>query len=195
MRDGSIRPLPREAAVVGKVLEISVHEYLARRLIQVPRLRSIPASSDRVYPDITFNGPLIHPRRFALDVKCARRDPSGQRTASAITIGTFDADYFRRPDIKAPNIMMPYADYHAHLSLLALYSYSEATARDVDLLVVEKWRVATKRRSSGTRCYIAARKSVDDLRDERGDFSSEEEFQTYWRTQAINSTKTTRPSP
>jgi Restriction endonuclease EcoRV len=150
--DGSVRPLPREAAVVGKVLEISIHEYLARRLLQVPQLKWIPASSDRVYPDVTFNGPLIHPHRFALDVKCARRAASGERTASAITIGTFDADYFRNPDVKAPNIMMPYSSYAAHLSLVALYSYAEATARQVELLVVEKWRIATKRRSSGTRC-------------------------------------------
>ncbi len=186
---GTVRPLPREPAVIGKVLEISIQEYLARRLLQVPQLKSIPASSDRVYPDVTFNGPLINPHRFALDVKCARRDGSGERTVSAITIGTFDADYFRNPGVKAPNIMMPYSSYTAHLSLLALYTYAGGTARDVELLVVEKWRIATKRRSSGTRCYIAAAKKVADLRRELGDFSSEDEFLAYWRAQAISSTK------
>ncbi|NLN10503.1 MAG: hypothetical protein GX178_02695 [Acidobacteria bacterium] len=53
LRDGSIRPLPSESAVVGKVLEVSIREYLARKLIRTRDLLSIPASSDRVYPDVS----------------------------------------------------------------------------------------------------------------------------------------------
>jgi hypothetical protein len=91
-----------------------------------------------------------------VDVKCARRAASGARTESPITIGTFDAEYFHHPDEKVGNIMMAYGSYVAHLAVVALYTYADATAKDVELLVVEKWRVATKKRSSGTRCYIAA---------------------------------------
>ncbi len=189
LKDGTIRPLPREAAVVGKVLEVSINEYLSRRLLQVPNLRWIPASSDRVYPDITFNGPVIFPNRFGLDVKCARRTSDGTKTESAITIGTYDAEYFRHPEEKVGNIMMPYGSYTAHLALIALYSYSGATARDIELLVVEKWRVATRKASSGTRCYIAAVHRVEDLRTERGAFASEEDFNSYWRAKAIKPEK------
>lgn len=192
LKGGTIRPLPSEAAVVGKVLEVSIHEYLSRKLLQAKQLKSIPASSDRVYPDVSFNGPMIFPHKFALDVKCARRTAGGTKTESAITIGTFDAEYFRYPDEKVGNIMMPYGSYSAHLSLIALYSYENATARDVELLVVEKWRVATKKRSSGTRCYIAASQLVENLRAERGDFSSEEEFNVFWREQPISEKKLAR---
>ena len=187
LKDSTVPPLPRESSVVGKVLEGSINEYLFRRLLRVTNLRSIPASSDRVYPDFTFNGPLIFPHRFALDVKCARR--RGNKTESAITIGTFDAEYFRYPEEKVRNIMEPYASYTAHLALIALYTYAETTAKDIELLVVEKWRVATRKRSSGTRCYIAASQSIADLRNEKGDFSSEEEFNAYWRSHAINNEK------
>lgn len=189
LKDGSIRPLPREAAVVGKVLEISINEYLNRRLIQVNDLKSIPASSDRVYPDISFEGPLIFPYRFALDVKCARRAKGNQKTESSITIGTYDAEYFRYPEEKVGNIMAPYSSYTAHLSLIALYTYEDATARDIELLVVEKWRVATKKRASGTRCYIAASPVIAELKAERGDFTSEEEFNIFWREKAIDASK------
>ena len=192
MKDGSIRPLPSEAAVVGKILEVSINEYLNRRLLQVRNLKWIPASSDRVYPDVTFNGPMIFPNRFALDVKCARRTARGDKTNSSITIGTFDAEYYRYPDEKVGNIMMAYGDYSAHLALIALYNYSEATARDIELLVVEKWRVATKKRSSGTRCYIAASRDIEDLRAERGDFDCEEAFNTFWRSQPMSSKKQAR---
>jgi hypothetical protein len=189
MRGGAVRPLPKEAAVIGKVLEVSIHEYLARRLLQVTDLNSIPASSDRVYPDITFQGPLIFPHRFALEVKCARRASGGRVTTSAITIGTFDAEYFRNPAVKAPNIMMPYGTYTAHLALIALYDYVHGTARDTELLVVEKWRIATRKRASGTRCYIAAVKTIDLLRQERGDFAGDEDFNSFWRSQPIGEGK------
>src|SRR5215216_6479458 len=173
-KDGTVLPLPRESSVVGKVIEISINDYLRRRLLEIPSLDSIQASSDRVYPDVSFSGSLINPHRFALDIKCARVDKKGDKTESAITIGTFDAEYFRYPSEKVGNIMAPYSSYTAHLALLALYKYADATARDLDLLVVVKWRVATKKRSSGSRCYIAATKRIAGLRAEAGGFESEE---------------------
>lgn len=185
LKNGKMRPLPSEAAVVGKVLEVSIEEFLTARLLRVTNLQVIPASSDRVYPDFTFDGPLIYPYRFALDVKCARVRGDGKKTESAITIGTFDAEYFRYPDERVGNIMAPYSTYSAHLCLIALYQYEKATARNIELLVVEKWRVATKKRSSGTRCYIGASQSIADLRAEKGDFVSEEEFNEFWRAKAM----------
>ena len=185
LKDGSIRPLPREAALVGKVLEVSIKEFLARQLLQVNDLRCIAASSDRTYPDFTFDGSLIHPSRFAVDLKCSRRSKSGTQVSYPISIGTFNAHYFRRPDEKVGNIMMPYGSYTSHIVVIALYDYEDATARNVELLVVEKWRVATKKRSSTTRCYIAASKPITDLRAERGDFSSEDEFNEYWRSHSV----------
>jgi len=185
LKDGSIRPLPREAALVGKVLEVSIKEFLARQLLQVNDLRCIAASSDRTYPDFSFDGSLVHPCRFAVDLKCARRSKSGKQVSYPISIGTFNAHYFRQPDEKVGNIMMPYGSYTTHLAVIAVYDYLEATARNIELLVVEKWRVATKKRSSTTRCYIAASKAIVDLRAERGDFSSEDEFNEFWRNHSV----------
>ena len=189
LNNGSIEPLPREAAVVGKVLEISVKHYLRRHLLQVSNLVCIPASSDRTYPDFTFNGQLIHPHRFAVDLKCARRSKRGDRTDYPITIGTYDAEYFHYPADNVANIEMPYSSYTAHLAVIALYDYVDTTARNVELLVVEKWRVATKKRASGTRCYIAAVSEVDHLRREKGEFSSEKEFESFWRSQEVKASK------
>ncbi len=191
LTDGSIRPLPRESSVVGKVLEISIKEHLHRRLLQVKDLRWV-AGGERTYPDLTFNGPAIFPNRFAVDVKCARRAEGGVKTQSAITIGTFDAEYFRYPEERSANITMPYSSYTAHLALVALYDYTEATARNVELLVVEKWRVATRLHSSGTRCYIAAVQDIERLRAEQGDFVSEDDFNAYWRSQPISERKQAR---
>jgi hypothetical protein len=186
MKDGSIRPLPRESAVVGKVLEVSIKEYLSRQLLQVNDLRCLAASSDRTYPDFTFDGSLVYPNRFAVDLKCARRNKRGDQVSYPITIGTFNAQYYRRPTEKVGNIMMPYGDYSAHLAVIALYDYANATAQNVELLVVEKVaRGPTRKRSSTTRCYIAASKHIADLRAEKGDFSSESDFDSFWRSHPV----------
>ena len=38
LMDGSVEPLPAEPAVVGKVVEISIKQFLDRRLLQVSDL-------------------------------------------------------------------------------------------------------------------------------------------------------------
>lgn len=188
-KDGSVLPLPAESSVVGKIVESSLISHLHRRLLLASQLESIPATSDRVYPDITFSGPAIAPHRFAVDIKCARRTEAGDKTKSAIAIGTFDAEYFHYPREKTGNIMMPYGNYSAHLSLVALYDYVDATARNVELLVVEKWRVATRKSASGTRCYIAATNEIERIRKEDGDFESEREFHRFWRSEPVKESK------
>jgi hypothetical protein len=190
--DGSVEPLPRESSVVGKVVEVTIKRHLARHLLDVnlTELTHIPASSDRTYPDFTFDGPLIHPHRFAVDIKCARRNPKNpDKTMSAITIGTYDAEYFHYPAEKVANIMRPYGSYTTHFAVIALYDYQDATARNVELLVVEKWRVATRKRSSGTRCYVAATPNIEALRAEEGDFETRDEFYEYWRVQPVKEEK------
>jgi hypothetical protein len=181
LNDGTIQPLPSESALVGKVLEISIKHHLERKLLQ-GNVRVAPASSDRTYPDFTLWGPALGNRKFAVDMKCARRGDSGLSTRSAISIGTFNAKYFRTPDIKVGNIMAPYSSFDAHLAIVALYDYQGATAKNVELLVVEKWRVARRKRASTTRAYIAAVSQIDLLRSERGEFTSEEEFNEFWRS-------------
>jgi hypothetical protein len=186
--NGRVRPLPRESSVVGKVLEESVKEHLARAITSVPGITKIEGGP-RSYPDLTFEGPSLEFNRYAVDVTSARRNSAGTQTTSPIAIGTYDAEYFHYPQAKVTNIVAPYGSYAAHLSLIALYSYDNATARDVSVLVVEKWRVATHQRASGTRCYIAAVKDISRLRNEDGEFASEEEFNAFWRSKPVKEEK------
>ena len=190
LADGSHRSLPKESSVVGKILELSVKEFLEKKLLQVAQLR-VTNGGERSYPDLSFHGDALGGQRWAVDVKCARRNKKGTGTDSRIAIATYDADYFRYPMVKAGNIVAPYASYSGHLALIAIYDYFDATARNVELIVAEKWRIATKAKASGTRCYVAASATLDDLRGERGDFTSEEEFQDYWRAQPIGHKKST----
>ncbi|MFV2062901.1 MAG: type II restriction endonuclease, partial [Chloroflexota bacterium] len=99
--DGKVVPLPKEPAVVAKVIEISVTEHFRRKAYAVPGLNVIDDLSGRGYPDILLAGSPVDHRRVALDVKVARRKPRKKGaptvTQSRITLGPFDT-YFRRPD-------------------------------------------------------------------------------------------------
>lgn len=183
-KNGDILPLPRESSLIGKVLEVTIKWHLDKRVLNTDDLE-FTRGGERSYPDLTIYGAAVGGHRYAVDVKCVRRNAKGTRTESAMGLATFDANYFRNPDDPDPNIVAPYNSYDAHLVLIALYDYEDATARNVELLVVEKWRISSRKRASGTRCYVAAVTEIDRIRKEQGEFESEEDFNAYWRAVPI----------
>jgi hypothetical protein len=57
----------------------------------------------------------------------------------------------------------------------------KARVKSIEWVVHEPWRIASRQRSSRTREYIGAVTSLADLRQGRGEFSTEDEFYTFWR--------------
>ncbi len=187
--DGKVIPLPKEPAVVAKVVEVSVTEHFKRKAYAVRGLDVLDDLSGRGYPDMLLAGSAVENRRVALDVKVARRKPrkAGEeptKTQSRITLGPFDS-YFRRPNEPIPGVGVAYGDMAWHIDLIVLYDWVDGGVRNVEVLVVETWRVASMRRSSTTRNYIGAMDSIADLRMERGHFATIEEFYEFWRAQPI----------
>jgi restriction endonuclease EcoRV len=182
--DGKVIPLPKEPAVVAKVIELSVIEHFKRKAYAVPGLDVLDDLSGRGYPDVLLAGRAVENRRIALDVKVARRKPrrDGKRTKtqSRITLGPFDS-YFRRPDEPIPGVGVAYGNMAWHLDLIVLYDWEEGEVMNVEVLVVETWRVGSRKRSSTTRNYIGAVDSIADLKAERGEFATADEFYRYWR--------------
>jgi hypothetical protein len=58
---------------------------------------------------------------------------------------------------------------------------SNARVEDLEIIVQEPWRIASKERSSTTREYIGAVTSIDALRAGEGVFATPAEFYDYWR--------------
>jgi hypothetical protein len=78
----------------------------------------------------------------------------------------------------------PFRDYALHLDVLAIYTLDPdrmERATDIELIVQEAWRIASRRRSSTTREYIGAVDSLEDLRDGKSEFENEDDFYRYWR--------------
>lgn len=191
--DNRVLPLPSEPALIAKIIEVSMIEHVKRKAVGVRGLDVFDDLSGRGYPDVLLAGQAVGGLRVALDVKVARRRfrrigvPT--MTQSRITLGPFDS-YFRRPDQPIPGVGVAYGDMAWHVDLIILYDYIDGNVENVETLVLETWRVASRRRSSTTRNYIGAVQSIDALRFERGEFASQQEFLEYWRRQPVRGKET-----
>lgn len=179
---GHFVPLPKEPAALANVLEVSLVEFL---LAETKSLKGAKAErgTERGYPDLELAGHPFGPGHHAIDVKVARRNKSERSTQSRITLYTGNT-YFRYPSLRWPGTFRPFEAYASHLDLIAIYTLDEACSgriRDLELLVQEPWRIASRQRSSTTREYIGAVQRLDDLREGKGAFETEEEFYKYWR--------------
>jgi hypothetical protein len=78
----------------------------------------------------------------------------------------------------------PFDDYASHLDIVGVYRLDvgfRGRVRDLELIVHEPWRIASKERSSTTREYIGAVTDVTRLREGRGEFDTEAAFYKYWQ--------------
>jgi hypothetical protein len=181
LKDGTVLPLPSESSLVAKLFEVTLLERFRTVANAVSGLDVLGAPGSRTYPDIWLAGARLGGRKIALEVKSARRAPGGHRTSSRITLGPYDT-YFRNPSVKMAGCVLPYGEFSAHLDIVVLYDYDGGEISNVEPLVVETWRVASRKESSGTRNYIGAVSELERLRTEQGEFDSPEGFYSYWRS-------------
>jgi hypothetical protein len=181
---GHLLPLPKEPAALANILEVSIVDYLLKAVDAEEGLE-VTRGTERGYPDIEFTGTALGGGVHAVDVKVARRDRTKARlrTESRITLYTGNT-YFRFPDLHWPGTFRPFNEYSSHLDIIVIYTLNEAlTSRveDIELIVQEPWRVASKHRSSTTREYIGAVNLISDLRTGNGAFATAEDFYKFWR--------------
>ncbi|MGH3159895.1 MAG: hypothetical protein ACRDNF_25425 [Streptosporangiaceae bacterium] len=118
----------------------------------------IHRGTERGYPDFEISGPAFGGGFHAVDVKAARRATSGRRTQSRITLYTGNT-YFKWPSLHWPGTFRPFSDYSSHLDVIMIYTLnpdSNARVEDLEIIVQEPWRIASRERSSTTREYIGA---------------------------------------
>lgn len=189
---GHLLPLPKESAALANVLEVSIVAFIRSRISTVADA-DITLGTERGYPDIEISGDAFGGGFHAVDIKAARRAMSsspkkaGQAlnsTNSAITLYTGNT-YFRHPKHHFSTTLRPFADYRSHLDVIAIYTLDldlPERVKDLELIVQQPWKIASKQRSSTTREYIGAVKNIDAIRDGRGAFSTPEEFYSFWRS-------------
>jgi hypothetical protein len=179
---GHLLPLPREPAALANVLEVSIVNFLALRVLAVAGAE-VRRGTERGYPDVEIGGPAFGGGFHAVDVKAARRAASGRQTQSRITLYTGNT-YFKWPELHWPGTFRPFSDYASHLDVIMIYTLnpdSNARVEDLEIIVQEPWRIASRERSSTTREYIGAITDISGLRAGAGAFDGPAEFYEYWR--------------
>lgn len=144
----------------------------------------------REYPDITLRDIPGMEDKIAIDIKTSRK--KSPNTIGGFTIGTY-LGYFRTPTQKVGTIRYPYADYVQHWIVGLCYNFETYEEQiddvvekkfritDIDVIVQEKWRIASRQTGSGTTKHMRSITNIEDLKMGRGEFTSQEEFLEYWR--------------
>lgn len=179
---GHLLPLPKEPAALANILEVSILNFLEARVGQIPG-GTIRRGTERGYPDLEISGAAFGGGHHAIDVKAARRARNMTQTQSRITLYTGNT-YFRWPDLHWPGTFRPFNEYASHLDLILIYTLNEtsnARVENLEVIVQEPWRIASRERSSTTREYIGAVTSIAALRAGQGVFETPTAFYDYWR--------------
>ena len=188
-RGGHFLPLPKEPAALANILEVAIVDFLLEKITTVGG--EAQRGTERGYPDLELHGAYFGGGFHAVDVKIAMRERRAKsakakppkKTQSRITLYTGNT-YFMYPQLKWPGTFRPFADYASHVDVIGLYTLNEeSTSRvdDLELIVHEPWRIASRQRSSTTREYLGAVMEIERLRDGRGEFETEAAFYAFWR--------------
>ncbi len=182
---GLLLGLPREPAALANVMEVGIVDFLVEAAEQAGDIE-VARGTERGYPDIEVSGPRFGGQPYAVDVKVAQRarTRAQDRTQSRITLYTGNT-YFKWPNLKWPGTFRPFNEYAGHLDILIFYTLDPARrerATDVQVVVQEPWRIASRKRSSTTREYIGAVDLIWNIEQGRGEFESADEFYKYWRS-------------
>ena len=150
------------------------------------------------YPDFTLMRDHDDTKKIAIDIKTTYRRNAEDKFS--YTLGSYTS--FIRPGNEKKNIVFPFNEYATHLVIGFVYdriaekksSLEHKYTLDqlnniplpfdnVEYFIQEKWRISSDRAGSGNIANIGSIHGlIDDFRNGKGPFRSEEEFLEYWRS-------------
>ncbi len=183
-----------DTKVISKVLEIMLFPKI-RQFSLENNLEVVLAKEQNFYPDITFinknNG-----EKIGLDIKTTYR--RSKTTVSGFTLGAFTGYFRDRKSTK--NITFPYSEYEKHYVLGIIYTKQDeaideykiysikdlerilSVIKDIELILQEKYKIATDRPGSGNTKNIGSTIKIEELRNGTGIFAKHglKVFDDYW---------------
>ena len=148
-----------------------------------------------VYPDLTLILPGSSPNKISIDIKSTYR----KGDTASFTLGSYTA-YIRSPFTK--NIRYPYNEYREHWIVGFIYDRVPgvkaeiidvslidkviAPIKNVEVIIWQKWQIASDRPGSGNTANIGSVRSLEALRKGQGIFTEfgdngKDIFEDYWR--------------
>ena len=195
-RRGRVYPLGSDTKVIGAIFEIVTRQVMTSYASE-NNLVLLEPRQQNYYPDFTLMRSEDDPNKIAVDVKTTYRRSANAKFS--YTLGSYTS--FLNPETESKNIVFPYSEYKQHWIIgfvyrriqgkraadASVYSFDELhnivlPFDDVSVFVQEKWRIAGKNPGSGNTANIGSlRGRLEDFTEGNGAFSSEAEFETYWR--------------
>jgi len=190
-----IYPMSDDTKVLSKALEIMLLP-LVYQFAEENDYQLILSREQNHYPDVSF---VRKETRIALDMKSTYRRSKRSESTAGFTLGAFTG-YFRDRESKK-NITFPYNSYAGHFVLGIIYTrcgeppdwrrtYSLdeleqilSVAKDFEIVLHEKYRIASDRPGSGNTKNIGSCTKLEVLRNGTGPFASLgiEVFDDYWQ--------------
>lgn len=177
--ENKLHPIPKNIQIQA------LFEYVGKERIKVWAkkigIEVTEATNTREYPDCTLQGEPLNNEIVAVDIKTGRRE--GDRTG--FTLGSYWG-YFRQPKRKMAGCRLPYGQFTQHWIVGFIYDWDEEAdtlhmVSNIELIVQEKWKIASKSTGTGTTTAIGSIKKIEDLKNGNGAFKSEAQFLTFWR--------------
>jgi len=183
-----------DTKVVSKVIEIllipAFEEFAKKNGLILEN-----QTKQNFYPDLTFISKASG-EKFAVDIKSTIKD--SDNNIKGMTLGTYQG-YFQKRNEKS-SISYPYSEYSAHIVFGVLYSQIEdkpnekdvfditelnnikSVIKDFQFFVQPKYKIAAASKGSGNTRNIGSTRSIDDLINGNGIFSTlgEDVFDDYW---------------
>lgn len=192
---GNLYTISNDTKLISKVFELVAFPIIVEAV--EPFILSWELEERQtVYPDLTLILPGELPNKIAIDIKTTYRK-SDKR--AGFTLGSYTA-YMRAPFTK--NIRYPYTNYREHWIVGFIYSRVPgvkpgilniaeldkvvAPIKEVELVIREKWQIASDRPGSGNTTNIGSIIDIEALREGKGTFTQfgekgREVFEDYWR--------------
>lgn len=189
----NIYTISADTKVISKVLEIMLFPKI-QQFAKENNLNIILCKEQNFYPDITFI--YKNNRKIALDLKTTYR--RSETIVSGFTLGAFTGYFRDRKSTK--NITFPYSEYKKHYVLGIIYTNQDehideykiysikdlrrilSVIKDIELILQEKYKIATDRPGSGNTKNIGSTIKIEELRNGTGIFAKHglRVFDDYW---------------
>lgn len=187
---GKVHDLPEIPQVITGIFQ-EVAKHKLKPFLRHPYGCELIQGGAREYPEITAFGGKLGQETIAIDIKTTRR--ISRNRISGFSIGSY-AGYFLHPERKLPGCKFPYGEFKEHWVIGFIYTWSPEVdslhmVSDIEVIVNEKWKIASKSTATGTTFAISSVRDLNRLKAGKGDFDSPEQFETFWRVKGLSREK------
>lgn len=183
LNNGVEYPLGNDSKILSKIYEIIIINNLKKEMIE-KGFDFIENEVQNKYPDFIITSKIEKDRYYAVDIKSSYI--KNRNRINGFTLGTFNGYFRKRTQTK--DIVKPYDSFKKHFCVCVLYKRDNNKVPVSNIIVREKWELASHTAGSGNTCNIGSIKSLDDVLSNKTYFSDVKQFDDFWMNYCKSST-------